>query len=53
MKRAPDGFRPGSARASRAGPWSEEDFGGGTAISTRDAYVLQGFRFAARSTRAT
>ena len=67
MKRAPDGFRLGSARASRAGdralavanfshcarPWSEEDFGEGTEISTRGACAPQTFRFVARSTRAT
>jgi hypothetical protein len=70
MKRAPDGFRLGSARASSracgsdralaianfshcARPWSEEDFGEGTEISTRGACAPQSFPFAARSTRAT
>ena len=67
MKRTPDGFRLGSARASRFGdralaianfshrarPWSEEDFGEGTEISTRGAFAPQSFCFAVRSTRAT
>jgi hypothetical protein len=67
MKRIRDRFGLGSALALRAsdrplviatlsrgaGPWSEEDFGEGTAISTRDTCAPRSFRFVAHGTRST